>query len=40
MTDLIKIMSNLVSPDGKILIPGIYDDVQTLEPTGLCYSSN
>lgn len=27
MTDLIRIMSTLVSPDGKILIPGIYDTV-------------
>ncbi|KAJ3193908.1 hypothetical protein HK101_003888 [Irineochytrium annulatum] len=27
MTDLIKIMATLVAPDGKILIPGIYDDV-------------
>ncbi|KAJ3098012.1 hypothetical protein HDU97_004372 [Phlyctochytrium planicorne] len=27
MTDLFAIMSKLVSPDGKILIPGIYDDV-------------
>jgi Cys-Gly metallodipeptidase DUG1 len=24
MTDLVHIMSNLVAPDGKILIPGIY----------------
>ena len=27
MTDLIHLMSTLVSPEGKILIPGIYDSV-------------
>ncbi|KAJ3346847.1 hypothetical protein HDU83_002616 [Entophlyctis luteolus] len=27
MTDLVQIMSKLVTPSGKILIPGIYDDV-------------
>ncbi|KAI9347029.1 hypothetical protein BDR26DRAFT_911164 [Obelidium mucronatum] len=27
MTDLVHIMSSLVTPSGKILIPGIYDDV-------------
>jgi Cys-Gly metallodipeptidase DUG1 len=30
MTDLIAIMAKLVSPDGKIMIPGIYDDVAPL----------
>lgn len=30
MTDLIAIMSQLVKPDGTILIPGIYDDVAKL----------
>jgi len=30
MTDLIAIMSKLVSPDGRILIPGIYDLVAPL----------
>lgn len=32
MTDLIKIMATLVSTDGKILIPGIYDDVAPVTP--------
>ncbi|KAI9032161.1 hypothetical protein DFJ74DRAFT_653476 [Hyaloraphidium curvatum] len=32
MTDLIKIMASLVEPDGKILIPGIYDDVAPVSP--------
>lgn len=30
MTDLIQLFSKLVNPDGKILIPGIYDDVALL----------
>jgi Cys-Gly metallodipeptidase DUG1 len=30
MTDLVNIMSRLVQPDGKILIPGIMDDVAPL----------
>lgn len=30
MTDLVKIMSTLVSPDGKILIPGVNDQVAPL----------
>jgi Cys-Gly metallodipeptidase DUG1 len=30
MTDLIAIMAKLVTPDGKIMIPGIYDDVAVL----------
>ena len=28
MTDLIKLMSKLVDPDGKILIPGVDDMVE------------
>jgi len=30
MTDLIKLMSGLVSVDGKILVPGIYHDVKCI----------
>ncbi|KAJ3086133.1 Cys-Gly metallodipeptidase, partial [Quaeritorhiza haematococci] len=30
MTDLVYVMSKLVSPDGKILVPGIYNDVAPL----------
>ncbi|KAG2185787.1 hypothetical protein INT43_002224 [Umbelopsis isabellina] len=30
MTDLFKVMSTLVAPDGKILVPGIYDKVAPL----------
>ncbi|KAL1919861.1 uncharacterized protein VTP21DRAFT_1793 [Calcarisporiella thermophila] len=30
MVDLVHLMSKLVSPDGKILIPGIYDEVAPL----------
>lgn len=30
MTDLIQILSKLVTPDGKILIPGVYDLVAPL----------
>jgi Cys-Gly metallodipeptidase DUG1 len=30
MTDLFAVMSKLVTPDGRILIPGIYDDVAPL----------
>jgi Cys-Gly metallodipeptidase DUG1 len=30
MTDLIILFSKLVTPDGKILIPGINDDVAEL----------
>lgn len=30
MTDLIKVMSNLVDSKGKILIPGVYDMVAPL----------
>ncbi|KAI9318932.1 hypothetical protein BX666DRAFT_1921220 [Dichotomocladium elegans] len=30
MTDLFAVMSKLVSPDGKILVPGIYDKVREL----------
>ncbi|KXS15981.1 CNDP dipeptidase [Gonapodya prolifera JEL478] len=30
MTDLFAIMSKLVAPDGKILVPGIYDQVRPL----------
>jgi Cys-Gly metallodipeptidase DUG1 len=33
MTDLVHIMSKLVDPDGKILIPGIMDDVAPLTGT-------
>lgn len=33
MTDLIALMSRLVAPDGRILIPGIYDNVAQLTPT-------
>jgi Cys-Gly metallodipeptidase DUG1 len=28
MTDLIKLMSRLVDPDGKILVPGVDDMVE------------
>jgi Cys-Gly metallodipeptidase DUG1 len=35
MTDLIKLMSTLVTPDGKILIPGVYDDVAPVTPEEL-----
>lgn len=31
MTDLIKIMSRLVDPDGKILIPGVEEMVEKAE---------
>ena len=30
MTDLVKILSNLVSLDGKILVDGVYDSVRPL----------
>ena len=30
MTDLIHLMSRLVSVDGKILVPGIYHDVKAI----------
>ena len=30
MTDLFALMSKLVTPDGKILVPGIYDQVRPL----------
>lgn len=33
MTDLVQIMSKLVGVDGKILIPGIYDDVAPVTST-------
>jgi len=32
MTDLIFLMNSLVEPDGKILIPGINDQVAPLQP--------
>jgi len=32
MTDLILLMSKLVTPDGKILIPRVYDSVKPLQP--------
>ncbi|XP_067944360.1 cytosolic non-specific dipeptidase-like [Watersipora subatra] len=32
MSDLIYIMDNLVDKDGKIIIPGLYDDVAPLTP--------
>jgi hypothetical protein len=35
MTDLFAVMSTLVAPNGKILIPGIYDQVAPL--TGMLY---
>ncbi|KAG2220198.1 hypothetical protein INT45_005371 [Circinella minor] len=33
MTDLFALMSKLVTPDGKILVPGIYDQVRPLTDT-------
>ncbi|KAI9322111.1 hypothetical protein BX666DRAFT_1891750 [Dichotomocladium elegans] len=30
MTDLVQLMGKLVAPDGKILVPGIYDQVRPL----------
>jgi hypothetical protein len=33
MTDLVILLSKLVTPDGKILIPGINDDVAELTGT-------
>jgi len=30
MTDLVRLMASLVGVDGKILVPGIYDDVEKL----------
>ncbi|CAO3607337.1 unnamed protein product [Mucor fragilis] len=32
MTDLVAVMSKLVNPDGKILVPGIYEQVRALSP--------
>jgi Cys-Gly metallodipeptidase DUG1 len=31
MTDLVTVMSKLVNPDGKILVPGIYDQVRAID---------
>ena len=30
MSDLVYIMNNLVNKDGRIVVPGIYDDVAVL----------
>lgn len=30
MTDMVNTMSSLVDSEGKLLIPGIYDEVQTV----------
>jgi len=38
MTDLILLMSRLVTPEGKILIPGVYELVKPLQPGELCVS--
>lgn len=36
MTDLVRLMSSLVDSHGRILIPGIYSDVQGLFATERC----
>lgn len=46
MSDLIHVMDHLVDRDGRIVVPGIYDDVAKLttdemklyEAIGECYS--
>jgi Cys-Gly metallodipeptidase DUG1 len=35
MTDLVSVMSKLVNPDGKILVPGIYEQVRSLSGKSL-----
>jgi len=40
MTDLVKLMGSLVGVDGKILVPGVYDDVEPLtEKEAAMYST-
>lgn len=37
MTDLVAVMSKLVNPDGKILVPGIYEQVRALSRKCIYY---